>query len=499
MELDLTKFLASTPRGIALQILTAVSVLLLLNFVGRSVYRLTFHPLAKFPGPKLAAISDIWYAKAYTSGYYPFIIQKMHAKYGDVIRIAPNELSFAAPGTFKEIYNYATKDRPTFLKGPWYDRPEPEPSIVHTRDPADHSMQRKSLSHAFSAQSLRDDEYVVQTYVNLFIEQLRKFAGPGTEGINLSEAYNWVTFDIIGDLTFGESFNAVAEAKSNFWISLILDASYFAMISTTAKRIPILKLMLPFVMPKNAPERFKIHRKLTDEKLQKRIQQGATSNREDFFAHILRRGNFTPGQLRTQSIVLTVAGSETTSTFLSGVTYFLLKNPETLSKLRREVRSAFPSADDITGDATGQLPYLRAVVEEGLRLFPPAAIGLQRVSPGAVVDGHWIPAGTTVATDPFTAAHDSRNFRQPWDFRPERWTDPECADNKAASRPFSLGPRACIGTNLALLESRIVLAKVVHAFDLELLSRDLDWWRDVRFYMLWHKPKMMVRFHPRET
>ncbi|KAI1491664.1 cytochrome P450 [Biscogniauxia mediterranea] len=499
MGLDLTRFLASTPRGITLQILGAVSVLTILYFVGLSIYRLTFHPLAKFPGPKLAAISDVWYAKAYTSGYYPFIMQEMHAKYGDVVRTAPNELSFAAPGTFKEIYNHASKDKPVFLKGPWYDRPEPEPSIVHTRDPADHSIQRKSLSHAFSAQSLRDDEYVVQTYVNLFIEQLRKFGGPGTEGIDLSEAYNWVTFDIIGDLTFGESFNAVAEAKTNFWISLILDAAYFAMVSTTAKRMPILKLMLPFVMPKDAATRFKLHRKLTDEKLQKRINQGATSNREDFFAHILRRGKFTPGQLRTQSIVLTVAGSETTSTFLSGVTYFLLKNPGALETLQREVRAAFASPDDITGDATSQLPYLRAVVDEGLRLFPPVSLGLQRVSPGASVDGHWIPAGTRVSTDPFTAAHDSRNFAQPWEFRPERWTDPDGDNNKDASRPFSIGPRACIGTNLALLESRIILAKVVHAFDLELVSKDLDWWRDVRFYMLWKKPRMMVRLHPRKT
>ncbi|KAI5921541.1 cytochrome P450 [Camillea tinctor] len=447
----------------------------------------------------LTRASKLWYARALTSGRYPFIMQEMHAKYGDVLRTSPNELSFANPETYKEIYNHANKDRKAFLKGPWYQRPEPEPSIVHTTDPLDHSMQRKSLSHAFSSKSLRDDEYVVQKYVTLFIEQLGKLGAPGTEGINLSEAFNWITFDVIGDLTFGEPFNAVVEGKPNFWISLILDATYFAMVSMAAKRIFALKLMLPFIMLKDAKEHFKTHRKLTDEKLQKRIKQGGNRDREDFFAHILRKGNFTLGQLRTQSIVLTVAGSETTSTLLSGTTYFLLKTPEVLEKLQREVRSAFSSPDEITGDATNHLPYLRAVVEEGLRLFPPAASGLQRVSPGATIDGHWIPEGTLVATDMFATTHDSRNFQQPWEFKPERWLDPGFGDNKEASRPFSIGPRACIGVNLAYMEIRVTLAKMVYAFDMELVNKDLDWWRDVRFYILWTKPKMMVRFHPRKT
>ncbi|KAI1498688.1 cytochrome P450 [Biscogniauxia marginata] len=499
MGLELTRYLAPTPHGIALQVIAIAGVLTISYFACVAIYRLYFHPLAKFPGPKLAAISDLWYVRAWTGGRYPFIMQEMHAKYGDVFRMAPNELSFANPTTYKEIYNHASKDKKVFLKGPWYDRVEPEPSILHTRDPVDHTMQRKSLSQAFSAKSLRDDEIVVQTYVDMFIEQMRNLGGPGTKGVNLSQAYNWITFDVIGDLTFGESFNAVADGKTNFWISLILDATYFGMLATAAKRIPILKLMLPFVIAKDTKEHFKVHRQLTDEKLQKRIRQGATSEREDFFAQILRKGSHTPGQLRTQSIILTVAGSETTSTFLSGATYFLLKNPETMAKLKQEVRSAFTSPSEITGDSTNRLPYLRGVIEEGLRLFPPVAIGLQRISPGATVDGHWIPAGTAVSTDPFTTMHDSRNFYLPWEFRPERWIDEGYGDNKDASHPFSIGPRACIGINLAYLEARITLAKMIYTFDMELVNKDLDWWKELRSYLLWQKPQMFVRFYPRKS
>lgn len=88
-----------------------------------------------------------------------------------------------------------------------------------------------------------------------------------------------------------------------------------------------------------------------------------------------------------------MAGAETTATLLSGATYFLLNNPEAMKKLSDEVRQAFQSEDEITFNAVSSLPYLKACIEEGLRLYPPTPGGLPRTVPegGATVCGNYVP------------------------------------------------------------------------------------------------------------
>jgi cytochrome P450 len=128
-------------------------------------------------------------------------MSKLHRKYGDVVRVATNELSFASPAAYKDIYNHVSKDRVLFPKDEVFytvDSSVTRPSIVFAIDAQDHRSQRKSLSHAFSAKALRDNEESVQAYVKLLIERLGQKAGPGTEGANMSDVFNWLTFDIIG-------------------------------------------------------------------------------------------------------------------------------------------------------------------------------------------------------------------------------------------------------------------------------------------------------------
>ena len=168
-----------------------------------------------------------------------------------------------------------------------------------------------------------------------------------------------------------------------------------------------------------------------------------------------------------------------------------------MAQLQKEITSAFTSYDEITGDATAKLPYLQAVIDEGLRMYPPVAFGLPRVSPGTTVSGHWVPPGTSVSTHPWATQHDPRYWHDPDTFLPERWIGEGFGDRKEASNPFSIGPRACLGINLAYLELRIILAKMVWAYEWELVDTDMDWIPDNKFYVMWKKPDMKVRFHPR--
>ncbi|KAH6654810.1 cytochrome P450, partial [Truncatella angustata] len=477
-------------------------------WIVRGIYNIYFHQLSGYPGPTLAAASDWWYARSYTSGHWHDIIQSLHQKYGPVVRIAPNDLSFSTPSSYKVIYGHATNGRKLFLKSEFYDLSHGRPDIVSARDPAEHSVQRRSLAHAFSAKSLREQEDIVQAYLDKFVEKMGELGGT-EEGVNVTEAYNWLTFDIIGksicDLAFGESFEAVEKGESHFWVSLILGSFYIQTLASIRKRIPLFSLLLPFFVPPSFPSKFQKHKALTLEKTRKRIAMGDTG-RADFFSRLLRTGKDKGAELdiqylANQSNILIVAGSETTATFLAGATYFLLRNKPALAKLQTELRSTFSEFSQITGDSVTPLPYLGAVIEEGLRLFPPAGFGLPRICPGATIDGYYIPAGTTVSTDPFTMTRDPANWEQPDSFLPERWLPGgigggKSHDNKAASQPFSLGPRSCLGINLARVEARLTLAKLAwkYEWDLAESSKNLDWWRDMRIYTLWMKPELRVVF-----
>lgn len=102
-------------------------------------------------------------------------------------------------------------------------------------------------------------------------------------------------------------------------------------------------------------------------------------------------------ELITNSSILVVAGSETTATVLGGVSYFLVTNPDKLTKLTAEVRSAFHQESDITIVSVGKLGYMLACLDEALRLYPPVPIGLPRIVPkgGRLICGHLVPEGVS--------------------------------------------------------------------------------------------------------
>lgn len=90
-----------------------------------------------------------------------------------------------------------------------------------------------------------------------------------------------------------------------------------------------------------------------------------------------------------------IAGGETVSTFLTATTYYLCQNPQPYQKLRGEIRARYQSYDQIDAATALQLPYLQAVIQEGLRIFPPGSQGFPRTSPGVLIDDNFIPAGVS--------------------------------------------------------------------------------------------------------
>ncbi|KAJ2971560.1 hypothetical protein NUW58_g9382 [Xylaria curta] len=328
---DISSLQIATP-GVGI---LAVFLSFILYYVVHVVYLLFFHPLAKFPGPKLAAISDLWWVLRLSSGRLPFITEELHKKHGDVVRIGPNELSFASAQAFQEIHGHISKGKARFLKTEFYENDDPTPRITSARDPELHSRQRKALSHAFSAQALRHQEDIIQKYVDGFIQQIARSGENGKTALNMSDTFNWLTFDVIGDLAFGEPFGSVEQGRAHPWINIILDGVLNAQIIFMRRRRPLYNLILPFILPKGISQNHKTHRRLGVEKGRRRLAMG-DRERDDFFSHMLKKKTLSEKEMISQSPTLIIAGSETTATSLTGTTWFLLKNPECMAKIQKE-------------------------------------------------------------------------------------------------------------------------------------------------------------------
>jgi cytochrome P450 len=464
------------------------------------IYALYFHPLSKYPGPKLAAVSDLWYARTWTGGNWPHVMESLHRRHGPIVRIAPNEISFSTPQSFKDIYGPATKSKKLFRKSELFYDIE-IPNIAYERDPEKHVAKHRMFASQFSARALRDQEYLIHQHVDFFIQQIVKWsekaAAEGKGGINVTETMEWLTFDIMGELTFGESFDAVRNGQTNYWVSILLAAIYGSSVFGLKNRLPILKYILPFLIPKAAVEKYAMHHALTLEKIKRRIEIGDTHGREDFFAGVIRSGKLSDEQMASEANVMLTAGAETSATTLTAVMYFLAMNPACLAKLRGELKEAFGSYAQITGDGTARLAYLNAVVEETMRIFPPSPVGPPRVSPGEVVDGTYVPEGIYVSTDIMSLHRDPENAPAPHTWQPERWLDKKI---KPYTVPFSIGPRACIGINLAYLEMRITLAKIVYSLDWQLVDEKTYWPDLCELTQLWKKAPLLVEFkYPNEN
>ncbi|KAL1648703.1 hypothetical protein SLS58_001877 [Diplodia intermedia] len=179
--------------------------------------------------------------------------------------------------------------------------------------------------------------------------------------------------------------------------------------------------------------------------------------------------------------------------------FFLLKNPATFAKLREELDNAL-SADTIIPSyaSVKQLPYLRACLDESLRLIPPVSMGLSRITPpeGMTIAGHWIPGGTTVGVPAYTAHRDPSLFPDPEEYRPERWLGDKTSEMQAAFIPFSAGSRGCIGRNITYLEQTVLMATLVRRYDFELPSPDWELEREEAFNVWPGSMPLKVKLRP---
>ena len=465
------------------------------------IYNVYFHPLSAYPGPLLYRGSDIPKLFQLISGNDITWTHQLHEKYGSVVRIAPSELSYISAQAWKEIHTSHKGIDPLPLN-PMYGQVEMDHfgaySTLWQVNLAEHARHRNVLTPAFSNKSLKEQVPIISKYVNLLVQRMRENAG---KTIDLCAWFHFATFDIIGDLAFGEPFDCLEESKFHPWIHFIITRLRMMLYGQVIMGMGIIGVIAKKLMPQRIKDDIAWHVALTIEKVNRRRK--AKTGRQDFMTHILPKveqpDGLSVGELYANAQILVMAGSETSATLLAVMAYYLMKNPDKLRRLQAEVRTAFASEAEIDFATVSKLPYLVAVISESLRIQPPIPLSIPRFvpHPGATIDGRFVPGGTNLAISQFAAYRSRSNFRDPDRFVPERWLGEEryADDNRDVFQPFSLGPRNCIGRHLAQVETRLILARLVWNFDFELMP-DSEAWHVQRTFLLYEKGPLHARLTP---
>jgi len=262
----------------------------------------------------------------------------------------------------------------------------------------------------------------------------------------------------MADLTFAEPLYMLDNSEYSPWVKAIFGGIKFG---TGIRAIKMMSSVNRFLLDEilfripSLRKKQMQHWKYTTDRVDRRLAK--TPDRPDLWSRILEKGDDprseNPGlslqEHYTNASTFMVAGTETTATALSGTTYHLLRNPQYLNKLQAQLRSTFQSIEEMHLEPLARLPMLEAVLKEGIRMYPPVAIGLPRVSPigGMVVGEHFVPEGATVYVHHLATYKEEKYFKHPDQFRPERWLGgAEFKDDKLdAFEPFSIGPRNCLG------------------------------------------------------
>ncbi|KAH9895536.1 isotrichodermin C-15 hydroxylase [Xylariomycetidae sp. FL2044] len=478
--------------------------------MSRCIYLLYFHPASKFPGPRLAAVSNLWYAYHWIIGRWPWAVEDALKKYGDVVRVAPNELVFFSPQAVIDIHTAAIRNKELFVKTAFVDLGARDGGIVWERDPVKHREAAKRLSPAFSAKSIKEKDVKVHQHIDTFIQKMQMLGGKAA-GVDIAKRQwtSWLAMDLSADVVYSRKMQQVENGKSSDLLNIIVATSFFATINQVSRKFPWLRpLMFLAVPPKTLgtlPRVFKAN----NQEAQARIDRRGQHKEPDYFAQMLPSGAAQPDARETRhlsqvALQLLIAGFEPIATRFYALVYYLVREPDAYDRLTSEIRSEFETYDDIT-PGRANLDFLNACINESFRLFTTTPTGSPRMSPGAMVDGIYVPKGVICQTSQFAASRSPRHFHEPLSYHPQRWLSPGAPgyderfarDNLKAFFPFILGPRQCIGRESAWPQLRLFLAKVLWTFDLEKVgSRDLNLDHDLSVHSLWNKPELQVRFAP---
>ncbi|TGZ79934.1 cytochrome P450 [Ascodesmis nigricans] len=482
-------------------------------FLGLAIYRVYFHPLSRFPGPTAAKLTEFYrfYWNYVRKGGLVFEVERLHAKYGPVIRISPNELHFSTLSAHSAIY---PPSRPPFLKEPtFYSTLSTNNALFGRLNPTAHRIRRDLLNPFFSKKSisaLSTTSQLIPRTATTFLTRLTSFAASGEE-FRIDLAFKCFTIDVISTYTFNRCFNTLQLANFDpLEVSAILGAIRQA---TLAEFFPwaqwaVLKAPGGRAFARLARMELGMLMDALGKSYQEVVAYKERGETEGMMKRMLTPEEKGSGYevvdsdqvLAELGFELLGAGMEETGNALMFATWHVTTTEGVEERLVKELREWCPVVGEEAVGGVEKLPYLHGVWKEALRMSHGIPGRLPRIAPpnGITIDNHFIPGGTIVSVSQYLIHRNTAVFPDPELFRPERWLSADSRSLEKHVIAFSRGPRQCIGMNLAEAEFKILFANMMRRFSIkvELETGDKLEWRD--FLTVFVKGKVRALAKERE-
>ncbi|KAH8806005.1 cytochrome P450 [Xylogone sp. PMI_703] len=458
--------------------------------LGVIIYRVKFHPLAKYPGPLLAKITG-WYPAWHAWRGRRHIDQlRCHKLYGPVVRWGPDFIIFNTHTSIQQIYGESRNNN--IRKADIYTYFSDGKAVASTQstmEKAQASRKRRILSHAFSdAARKASDDFIVKNadrWCQLLGQTNGKEDESWVDAKDMTKYCDWWSFDTAMDLAFGKSYRLLDNPELRFLPSYIMSDFHgltFYVVRTGLHRI------LSATELKNRDTFLTYAIKAMTERATRSEEEKHLPEplHKDYFYFLERatdsesQEGYSIPEIQAECTLLMNAGSTAPSVVIDATFFYLTRYPAVYAKLVTEIRTTFSSVDEIvSGPKMNSCVYLKAVLKESLRLCPPISGVLPRqvMAGGETVDSVYLPEGTTIGVAAYCIHRNPVYYDNPAEFNPERWIESavgEEAVSKARSGffAFSLGASGCIGKAVAYQEMSITLARLLWRYDFRLKAGD---------------------------
>ncbi|KAF8747354.1 Cytochrome P450 monooxygenase, partial [Rhizoctonia solani] len=454
----------------------------------------------RFPGPLSASFSNWWMTRNALSGKYSETLHELHTRY---------------------VYGHSSG----LLKSEFYDafKTDSEGDIFNSRDKAVHTMKRKRIANIYSAQNVLAFEPRVRGHIERFCAQLDMRCEQALQGvsgfnwevkdgsaiINCCPQFAFLAFDLISDLALGFPFGLIDAQKDSTPTTLSLASK------RSAQSLPIIQIIsqsgtfVKFIgscsslvrkcllfstkLVSSAPNIFRNITKAAVDARARKVESGKVDEEGrgiDLLDKLFEVKNhdgspLSKSEIDSEAMITIGAGSDTTSNTLAALCYYITADSNIKKRLQEELDSIRSNAGTDTNtlekgqsgyrifdfEQVKNLPYLNACIKETLRLYSTVGTGLPRVVPAGrtfTVAGENFSEGSVISVPSYSTNRSSVWGADPDVYRPERWLEEGSGSLNKYYVPFSTGPRACIGRNLANMNLLLVSAAFFSRYDVQL-------------------------------
>ncbi|KAL8789819.1 MAG: hypothetical protein Q9195_006654 [Heterodermia aff. obscurata] len=410
-------------------------------------------------------------------------MHQLHQKYGDVVRYGPNRIAINTPTALHEIYSVRSSVQKSSLYTVFqrFFKVASSGSLI---DKAEHGSRRRIIGQIVTVPVLKSMEVFILDNVQRFCEQLAGADfevrdGEWSPGRDMTDWIARMAIDNIAGLLFGQAWIKLdVGSKREFLASIPAGTKGFLM----GGHMPaILTFRLERIFLREVTSRARKFESVTKAQLEARLARYRASEvkENDMFEKLIEAQNSSTGasltmpDMQAETMVIMVAGYDTMATTLTATIFHLLHNPSTLTRLRTELDRTFSSATAIViGPKLNTCTYLRACLDESLRLNPPVGGVLPRevLHRGLTINNNFFPPGTDIGVSLYALQRQEKYFTSPEVYEPARWAGGEgFTATTEAFAPFSLGPRGCPAKGMAYAEMMVVLARMVFLLEMRLV------------------------------